>query len=163
MNCQKFERWIVLSLEGEITSRQKDVLEKHLKECAECRKALEDYRSVRHLFATLPLEPVPVLPAFKRSVPEKRKMALPVLRRAVLAPAALAVCLLLAIGIIKFRNVPLSVPVQNNSSANLLAGVSEREFFNVNFPNSTDYHYFIENLSAEEQETFFNILNKNIN
>ena len=158
MNCQKFEQWIVLSLEGEITSRQKYVLEKHLKECVRCRKALEDYRSVRHLFSTLPLEPVPFLPAFKRSVPEKRKMASPILRRTVLAPAALAICLLLTIGIMKFRNAPLSVPVQNSSSANLLAGVSEREFFDVNFQNSTDYHYFIENLSDEEQETFFNIL-----
>jgi len=158
MNCQKFERWIVLSLEGEITFRQKDVLEKHLKECAGCRKVLEDYRNVRYLFSTLPLEPVPVLPAFKRPVPEKRKMTSPVLRRTVLAPAALAVCLLLTIGIIKFRNVPLSSPVPNNSSVNLLAGVSESEFFDVNFPNSRDYQYFIENLSVEEQETFFNIL-----
>ena len=155
MNCQKFERWIVLSLEGEITSRQKYVLENHLKECAGCRKVLEDYRSVRHLFSALPPEPVPVLPW---SVPEKRKTPFPVLRRTVLVPAALAVCLLLTIGIIKFRNAPLSVPVQNSSTANLLAGVSEREFFDVNFPNSTDYHYFIETLSDEEQETFFNIL-----
>ncbi|MFH1903457.1 MAG: zf-HC2 domain-containing protein [Candidatus Omnitrophota bacterium] len=158
MNCQKFERWIVLNLEGEITSRQKNVLEKHLKECAGCRKALEDYRSVRHLFATLPLEPVPFLPAFKRLAPEKRKMASPFLRRTVLAPAALAVCLLLTIGIIKFRNASLSVPVPNSSSADLRAGVSEREFFDVNFPNSRDYHYFIENLSVAEQEIFFNIL-----
>ena len=157
MNCQKFERWIVLSLEGEITSRQKYVLENHLKECAGCRKVLEDYRSVRHLFSTLPPEPVPVLPWF---VPEKRKTPFPVLRRTVLAPAALAVCLLLTIGIIKFRNASLFVPVQNSSSANLLAGVSEREFFDVNFPNSTDYRYFIENLSDEEQETFFKILNE---
>jgi predicted anti-sigma-YlaC factor YlaD len=158
MNCQKFERWIVLSLEGEITSRQKDVLDEHLKECAGCRKALEDYRSVRHLFAKLPPEPVPVLPVFNRPVPEKRKILSLVSRRIVLAPAALAVCLLLTIGIIKFRNAPLSVPVQDSSSANLLAGVSEREFFDANFPNSTDYQYFIENLSDEEQETFFNIL-----
>ena len=157
MNCQKFERWIVLSLEGEITSRQKYVLEKHLKECAGCREALEDYRTVRHLFSTLPLEPVPFLP---RPVPEKRKTSFPVLRRTVLAPAALAVCLLLTIGIIKFRNAPLSVSVQNSSSVNLLAGVSEREFFDVNFQNSTDYHYFIENLSDEEQEIFFKILNE---
>ena len=160
MNCRKFERWIVLSLEDEITFRQKNVLEKHLKECAECRKALEDYRSVRRLFSALPLEPVPVLPVYKQPVPEKRRMAFPILRRIILAPAALAVCLLLTIGIIKFRHVPLSVPVQNSSGANLLAGVSEREFFDVNFPNSTDYHYFIEHLSAEEQETFFNILNE---
>ena len=158
MNCQKFERWIVLSLEGEITSRQKDVLEKHLKECAGCRKALEDYRSVRHLFSTLPPEPVPVLPSFKRSAPEKRKISSLISRRIILAPVALAVCLLLTIGIVKFRNAPLSVPVQNSSSANLLAGVSEREFFDVNFPKSTDYYYFIENLSAEEQEAFLNIL-----
>ena len=158
MNCQKFEQWIVLSLEGEITSRQKDVLEKHLKECVGCWKAVEDYRSVRHLFATLPLEPIPVLPAFKRLVPEKRKIASLILRRIVLAPAALAVCLLLTIGIMKFRKASLSVPVQNSSIANLLAGVSEREFFDVNFSNSADYHYFIENLSAEEQETFLNIL-----
>ena len=158
MNCQKFERWIVLSLEGEITSRQKDVLEKHLKECAGCRKVLEDYRTVRHLFSILPPEPVPVL---SWPIPEKRKTPSLVLRRIVLAPVALAVCLLLTIGIIKFRNASLlSVPVQNSSSANLLAGVSEREFFDVNFPNSTDYHYFIENLSDEEQETFFNILNE---
>ena len=160
MNCQKFERWIVLSLEGEITSRQKDVLEKHLKECAGCRKALEDYRSVRHLFSMLPPEPVPFLPAFNRPIVEKGKTPLLVLRRIVLAPAALAFCLLLTIGIIKFRNVPLSVPVQNSSSVNLLAGVSEREFFDVNFPNSTDYRYFIENLSIEEQETFLRILNE---
>ena len=158
MNCQKFERWIVLSLEGENTSRQKDVLEKHLKKCAGCRKALEDYRSVRHLFFTLPLEPVPVLPAFNRSILEKRKTPLLILRRIVLVPAVLTVCLLLTIGIIKFRNAFLSVPVQNSSSANLLAGVSEREFFDVNLSNSTDYHYFIETLSAEEQETFLNIL-----
>ena len=158
MNCLKFERWIVLSLEEELTSRQKNVLEKHLKECAGCRKALEDYRSVRHLFSTLPLEPVPILPAFKRSVSEKRRMALPVLKRTLLAPAALAFCLLLTIGIMKFRNASLSVPVQNSSSVNLLAGVSEREFFDVNFSSSADYYYFIENLSVEEQETFFNIL-----
>jgi len=116
---------------------------------------LEDYRSVRHLFSTLPLEPVPVLPW---TIPEKRKTPSLVLRRIVLASAAFAVCLLLTIGIIKFRNVPLSSPVPNNSSVNLLAGVSESEFFDVNFPNSRDYQYFIENLSVEEQETFFNIL-----
>ncbi|MFA5393057.1 MAG: zf-HC2 domain-containing protein [Candidatus Ratteibacteria bacterium] len=160
MNCKEFERLIVLSLEGENTSRQENILQTHLEECAGCRKALEDYRDVRHLFSTLPLEPVPVLPAFKRFVPEKRKMAFPVLRRTILAPAALAVCLLLTIGIIKFRNASLSVPVPNSSGANLLAGVSEGEFFDVNFPNSTDYQYFIENLSVEEQETFFKILNE---
>ncbi|MFH2068659.1 MAG: zf-HC2 domain-containing protein [Candidatus Omnitrophota bacterium] len=158
MNCQKFERWIVLSLEGEITPRQKGVLEKHLKGCAGCRKVLEDYRNVRHLFATLPLEPVPVLPAFSRPVTEKRKGPPLVLRRIVLAPAALALCLLLAIGIIKFRNVPPAIPVSNSYKADLLAGVSEREFFDVNFPNSREYYYFIENLSVAEQETFFSIL-----
>ena len=158
MNCQKFERWIVLSLEGEITSRQKDALEKHLKGCAGCREALEDYRSVRHLLSMLPPEPVPVLPVFNRPVPEKRKTPSLVLRRIVLAPAALAICLLLMVGIIKFRNAPLSVPVPNSSSANLLAGVSEGEFFDVNLSNSTDYHYFIETLSAEEQDAFFKIL-----
>jgi anti-sigma factor RsiW len=160
MNCQKFERWIVLSLEGEISPGQKDVLDAHLKECVGCRTSLEEYRSVRHLFAALPLEPVPVLPAFKRPVTEKRNTPSPFLRRIVLAPAALAVCLLLIIGIVKFRNAPLSVPIQNSSGANVLAGVSEREFFDVNFPNSTDYHYFVEHLSVEEQDTFLKILNK---
>jgi len=155
MDCRKFEQWILLSLENEITSRQKDVLEKHLNGCAVCRKTLEDYRSVRHLLTTMPLEPVPVLPW---PVAEKGEKPFPAWRRFVLAPAALAVCLLLAIGIIKFRRAPLSVPVQNGPGANLLAGVSEREFFDVNFPNSRDYQYFIENLSAEEQETFFTIL-----
>ena len=158
MNCQKFERWIVLSLEGEITSRQKDVLEKHLKECAGCRKVLADYRSVRHLFSTLPLEPVPVLPVFNRPMPEKRKTASRILRRIVLAPAAFAICLLLTIGIMKFRSAPLSVSVPNGSSVNSLAGVSESEFFDVNFPNSADYYYFIEHLSVEELETFFSTL-----
>jgi predicted anti-sigma-YlaC factor YlaD len=157
MNCQKFERWIVLSLEGEITFRQKDVLEKHLKECAVCREALEDYRSVRHLLSGLPLEPVPVL---SWPVTEKRKTLVPVFRRIVLAPAMLAICLLLTIGIIKFQKAPLSVPIQNSSSANLFTGVSEGEFFDVNFQSSTDYNYFIENLSAEEQETFLKILNE---
>lgn len=155
MDCRKFEKWIVLNLEGEINSRQKNVLEKHLKECAECRKIAEDYRKVRHLFAVLPPEPVPVLPW---PVTERRKILSPFLRRIVLAPAALAVCLLLAVGFVKFRNTPLSVPVQNGSAVNLFAGVSESEFFDANFPNSRDYQYFIENLSAEEQETFFRIL-----
>ena len=158
MNCRKFEKWIVLSLEGEINSRQKDVLEKHLKKCTGCRKALEDYRNVRHLFAALPKESVPVLSTFNRPVTERRKRPSLALRKIVFAPAALAICLLLVVGIIKFRNTPLSVPVQNGSAVNLFAGVSEGEFFDANFPNARDYQYFIENLSAEEQETFFNIL-----
>ena len=158
MNCRNFERWIVLSLEGETPPRQKDVLEKHLKGCAACRNVLEDYRNVRHLLAALPMEPVPVLPVFSRTMTEKREKPFPARRRFVLAPAALVVCLLLVIGIIKFRSAPLSVPVQNGSAVNLFAGVSEDEFFDANFPKSTDYRYFIENLSAEEQETFFNIL-----
>ncbi len=158
MSCRRFERWILLSLENELTSRQKDVLAKHLNGCAECRKVLEDYRSVRRLLTAMPLEPVPVLPVFNCPAAEKRERPFLVRKRFVLAPAALAVCLLLAIGIIKFRNAPLSVPIQNGSSADLFAGVSELEFFDVNFQNTTDYHYLMENLSAEEQETFFNIL-----
>ena len=158
MNCQNLERWIVLSLEDGLNSRQKNHLEKHLKECAGCRESLEDYRAVRRVLAALPPEPVPVLPAVRHLLSEKRKSPVWLLRRIVLVPAALVILLLLSAGITRFRFFPSLNLDRSSPGTDFLSGISEREFLDASFLNSVDNRYLIDNLSAEEQKTFLSIL-----
>ena len=41
MNCKKIQEWILTDyLDGEMSQDQKDVLEKHISSCSECKRFL---------------------------------------------------------------------------------------------------------------------------
>ncbi len=46
MRCSKAKKMISDYIDNELTSQQTEVLERHLKECSECRKTLEDFRKI---------------------------------------------------------------------------------------------------------------------
>jgi len=56
MFCHKFEKLGYLFLSGEISSSEKKRFKKHLKQCADCRKALKEVKETWRLIEHLPLE-----------------------------------------------------------------------------------------------------------
>lgn len=46
MNCLQSEKWIQEALDGALTARERDALDAHLADCAACRAAWAEYRSL---------------------------------------------------------------------------------------------------------------------
>lgn len=59
ITCQQAEELIEQSLEGTLPARQEGALERHLGECARCRRRYEQERSAFAALRALPAEPVP--------------------------------------------------------------------------------------------------------
>ncbi|MFW6140207.1 MAG: anti-sigma factor family protein [Acidobacteriota bacterium] len=48
MRCKKAKKLISDYIDGELSSSKSSSLEKHLEECEECRKFMEDYKTIAH-------------------------------------------------------------------------------------------------------------------
>ena len=46
MRCRKAHRYIDRSIDGELSGRARERLERHLEDCAECRELREDMRRI---------------------------------------------------------------------------------------------------------------------
>lgn len=59
MSCIESLEWISASLDGALTEREREELERHLAGCAECRRRLLSMRAVKHAVARLPSRETP--------------------------------------------------------------------------------------------------------
>jgi len=92
MKCE-FLNEISAFVDGELNERQKAELLKHLEDCPQCKKALEDYRALREKFARAKFPEIS--PSFEEKVLMRIKQK-PILRKfAPVLPFAVAFALLL--------------------------------------------------------------------
>ena len=54
MNCQRIEKWISDSLDGELAERKKNRLEDHLRKCSSCRSYKSKMTKIHELSQSLP-------------------------------------------------------------------------------------------------------------
>ena len=63
INCKEFEEFVLGYLDGEISSRQRSVFERHMRICRECRDYLAAYQRAievgRSALASSPDDPLP--------------------------------------------------------------------------------------------------------
>ncbi|RMF58886.1 MAG: zf-HC2 domain-containing protein [Calditrichaeota bacterium] len=52
-NCQPYKELIMKEVDGEITPSEKEALFLHLKECADCRKELEEFQKLKEVTGTM--------------------------------------------------------------------------------------------------------------
>ena len=96
MDCKYFEEQLSAYLDHELDSEQYAQVEKHLNECAACRKKAEDWKQLQQLLQTArPQAPDFVTPAMKKI--EKGSAKPRVARRWITAVCAAAACLMLAV------------------------------------------------------------------
>ncbi len=46
MNCEKYEKWILRSLDNRLTREKQAILEDHIKSCPACQERREEYRTI---------------------------------------------------------------------------------------------------------------------
>jgi len=71
MKCDEIRKWLSAYADDELTTEQQKLVEQHLKECADCRNRLTEYKAVSQRLGILQAEPS--LSNFTRSVMLKIK------------------------------------------------------------------------------------------
>lgn len=60
MSCDKYKELISVDLDGELNKEEQEVLEKHLSDCAECRRFAGELNKVRSLAVSSEVENIPI-------------------------------------------------------------------------------------------------------
>lgn len=73
MNCERVEELLIVFMEGDADSAERESVERHLDSCRYCSKKLEEYREIKALFAkeTLPQPSLQVLTALSKTAREE--------------------------------------------------------------------------------------------
>lgn len=60
MSCEKYRELISADLDGELNKEEREVLEKHLSDCAECRRLAEELKKMRVMAVSSEFENMPI-------------------------------------------------------------------------------------------------------
>ncbi|MBN1643868.1 MAG: zf-HC2 domain-containing protein [Dehalococcoidales bacterium] len=99
MNCRDFEEMLSAYASGELSPAQREIIERHLTDCADCRTALSDFQKVRQQVSSLKADEPTIdikdaamakIKSIAAVSPAKRRLR----RSLAVVPAAVAVVLL---------------------------------------------------------------------
>lgn len=132
MRCRRAERELAAAVDGELMPRRRRTLDRHLEECADCRRELKQSEAVLQAVAALPAE-APVSLALEHGTlrriraleSERGGRSASTWRGRAQIPAFALAAALVAVVVVRFATAPTGVPLRGAAVAERPRGQSQ--------------------------------------